>query len=85
MLRIRRTPADLVLWGLTPIFGILGTLHQEQRLRKQKPAFYFEQTSHMPFYAIATGKQSFGNILHEFSPASYAAGLGMLGISYFRP
>ena len=33
--------------------SVFAKLHQKQRLRKQKPEFYFEQTSSVPFDAIA--------------------------------
>jgi len=83
MMRARRTPADLVLWGLAPVFAILATLHQEQRLRKQKPEFYFEQTSYVPFYAIATGQQRFGKIANELPPTAYAVAFCIMGHTYF--
>lgn len=76
---------DMILYGCLPIFSTIGIIHQEYRLRKIKPSFYFEDTSIIPFYAIIKGKQSFTRALFEVSPASYANAFCIICIMFFWP
>jgi len=81
----RRTGCDLALWGLVPLFSIIGARHQEARIKKQKPwtATYFKETSMIPFGAYVRGEQSGSRITTEIPPSAYAAAFVMIGAIFF--
>uniref|UniRef100_A0A0A9XRD4 15-cis-zeta-carotene isomerase, chloroplastic n=1 Tax=Lygus hesperus TaxID=30085 RepID=A0A0A9XRD4_LYGHE len=76
---------DMILYGFIPVFTAAGIIHQEYRLRQTKPAFYFEDTSIIPFQAVLEGKQSLTKALFEVSPASYAATFCVISMMFFWP
>ena len=81
----RRNACDLILWGFTPIFSILGALHQERRVKREKPwsANYFKETSFLPFGAYIRGEQYGNRITTEIPPSAYSAAFCMIGAIFF--
>eukprot|EP00128_Syssomonas_multiformis_P009022 Colp12_sorted_trinity150504_noHs@2744 len=61
-LAVGSAPA-LVFYGGFPIFWIIGSMHQDLRLKQTLPTSFFEQTSLLPFKAISEGR----NILPPYS------------------
>lgn len=47
------------------IEALLGSIHQDQRLRKWYPSQYFDKSSWFPYIAILTGKQSLNKTINE--------------------
>ncbi len=58
-----------------PAFWIVGSLHQDERLKMTMPASFFEQTSVLPFQAVYEGKQSMDDIKKEFNGKAAAIAL----------
>jgi uncharacterized membrane protein len=83
MMLARRTAADLLIWGLLPVFGCLAAWHQETRVRKYKPAEYFRVTSAIPFAAIVRGDQRMSKVMSELTPTAYAVAFCIMGHTYF--
>jgi uncharacterized membrane protein len=81
MLSSRRF-AEMLLWAGNPIFGAVGAWHQDQRLRKTKPAEFYEQTSFMPFRAILDGRQSLSQVAAEIPAAPYVLALAAVLLAY---
>lgn len=77
--------SEVILWGAVPVFCAIGTAHQEYRLRKSKPEFYFNETSILPFQAILDGRQPGYKVWTEVSAASYAAFFCTLAMFVFWP
>jgi uncharacterized membrane protein len=82
---------DLVFWAGFPIFYIIGGMHQDYRLKKVKPAAFYEKTSILPIKAIIEGRNSLQDAIHEMSPkaaivgAGVATGIFMLRFTPLRP
>ncbi|KAL0490760.1 3 TM domain-containing transmembrane protein [Acrasis kona] len=62
------TVPALVYWGGMPLFFLIGTWHQDYRQRSVFSQRYFENTSQVPFVAIAQGKQKLGDVYNELNP-----------------
>lgn len=72
----RRSPIDLAYWAPYPIFWVIGSIHQDYRLKSEshpitgKPRFskeYLDQTSLLPFGAVLKGKQDIREIFREIN------------------
>nr|KAJ3419709.1 hypothetical protein HK105_006600 [Polyrhizophydium stewartii] len=61
---------DIIFWGTFPIYWVVGSTMQDERLKLTYPASYFENTSLLPFHAVIKGKQSLKEALAEMSPKS---------------
>ncbi|KAL2915729.1 hypothetical protein HK105_204675 [Polyrhizophydium stewartii] len=62
--------SDIIFWGTFPIYWVVGSTMQDERLKLTYPASYFENTSLLPFHAVIKGKQSLKEALAEMSPKS---------------
>ena len=74
--------ADIVFFGGFTVFGVLGAIHQDSRMRAKRSdlkAFYAE-TSLLPFAAIATGRNRL--VLGELPWLSLALGVGVAILLY---
>ena len=67
--------SDIIFWGMFPAFWLVGSLHQDQRLKETMPAEFFEKTSLLPFMAVYEGKQKMDDIKKEFQPKAAAIAL----------
>eukprot|EP00461_Guttulinopsis_vulgaris_P002212 UN02213 len=79
MLMARRTLCDLLLWGLVPVFSILGAKHQERRKRLISPDTYWKETSFWPWGAYLEGRQYSQRLTAEIPPSAYSAAFCMMG------
>jgi len=78
--------ADLMFWGVLPVFTLASLYHQDVRHREYKPKRYFDETSFLPFMAIASGKQSLSGIWKDSTVLpSLLGSLFALGVWYLRP
>ncbi|KAJ1514791.1 CAAX prenyl protease [Coelomomyces lativittatus] len=67
---------DVAFWAPFPIFWVIGSLHQDFRLKNEshpstgKPRFskeYLDKTSLLPFGAVLKGKQDLREIIQEIN------------------
>jgi len=68
---------DLVFYGGFPLFWIIGSIHQDYRLKKTLPEELYKQTSILPFQAIIEGRNSLSLALKEMSIKSALIGIGV--------
>eukprot|EP01084_Bolivina_argentea_P174426 302164_1 len=75
---------DLYFNGPMLFQCIMGSLHQDQRLRQWYSPKYFEETSWIPHLAMLTGKQSASDVYNEIGPIRLVVGfiLGALSVWY---
>ena len=57
------------------IEALIGSLHQDQRLRHWLPSEYFENSSWMPFGAMLSGKQSLIKAMDEIGYKTLAVSI----------
>ena len=58
---VNGTVGDWIMWGGFPLFALVSAFHQDRRLLASGSAefrSFYEQTSFLPFVAIASGRQS---------------------------
>ncbi|KAI8929113.1 hypothetical protein BC831DRAFT_444783 [Entophlyctis helioformis] len=67
--------SDIIFWGTFPAFWVVGSIHQDERLKATFPAKYFEQTSLLPGQAMIEGKQTWKQALSEMNPKVAAVAL----------
>lgn len=76
-----------VFFAALAVFGIVGSLHQDAKLRARNPALhgpYMEKSSLLPFVAILAGRNRL--VLSELRPLAVALGLlGAWGIREAHP
>ena len=56
---------DAVFWGSFPVFWIIGSLHQDYRLKQDMSKAFFEKTSLLPFKAIIEGRNTWTSAKDE--------------------
>lgn len=79
---VRGNLPELIFWAGFPVFWYFGSLHQDQRKRKELPAEFFRKTSVLPFQAIVEGRQSLEKAVAELSPTAAAGGLALAAAMY---
>eukprot|EP00842_Homolaphlyctis_polyrhiza_P000414 jgi/Hompol1/1373/HPOL_005583-RA len=73
--------SDVIFWGSFPVYWLVGSSLQDERLKLTYPKSFFEQTSLLPGQAIIEGKQSWKEAVSEMSPR--AALLALLAPIFF--
>jgi uncharacterized membrane protein len=81
-LLVRQAPLDLAFFGGMLVYSLLGAAHQDLRKRSEGPTMqrFYQETSLLPFAAIATGRTRFEP--REIGPAPLAIGLVLFAIVF---
>ena len=67
--------ADVCFWAMFPTMWVVGSLHQDERLKRTLPKEFFLQTSFLPFGAVIEGRQRMSDIVKEFQPKPFMLAL----------
>ncbi|GJP57204.1 hypothetical protein CLOM_g16234 [Closterium sp. NIES-68] len=72
---MRPFAGDVVYWAGYPLIWLLGCPHQDMRQRAVLPNRFFQETSFLPFAAIAEGRNSLRDAVKEFNKPVLATSL----------